>query len=150
MRTFVIEPLRGIRGSVRFGMTREEARLALAPATADPFSRGGGPVDGFFDASVQVSYDAAGRVEFIEFGRDQGHSVCLDDFDLFSAHAVSVIEFLKQQFLKIEESEAGHSYCLPGVEIGLWRPVQPNENSDEGSYFESVGFDTAGYYGKKG
>jgi len=146
MKTFLIEPLHGIRDGVQFGMSREEARAMLAPESAEPFSRGES-VDGFFDASVQFSYDENGEVEFIEFARNHGHRVLLEDFDIFAAPAVSVVEFLKQHHqLRSDDSEPGYSFRFPSIELGLWRPVLPEDGSDEGTYFESVGFGRAGYY----
>jgi hypothetical protein len=148
MKTFVVEPLKGIQGSVQFGMSREQARASLAPETADPFSRGATAFDGFYGSTIQVSYDSKERVEFIEFAR--GNRVLLDGYDLFGAEAESVIEHVKKkQELDAEDSEPGYSFCFPRIELGFWRPVLPEDGSEDGRYFESAGFGCAGYYSKK-
>ena len=148
MKTFVVDPLKGVRGSVQFGMSREEARAALAPASADLFSRGAAAVDGFYGSTLQVSYDPEGRVEFIEFAR--GSRVLIDDYDLFGAEAESVIEHLKKkEELDAHDSEPGYSYCFPRIELSFWRSVIPEDGSEDGRYFESAGFGCAGYFSKK-
>ena len=145
MKTYIAEPLRGIRGSVRFGMTREEARAVLAPASPKPFDRGG-LVDGFYGMTLQVGYDAEGKVEFIEFARDG--RVLLDDLDLFELEADRVVARLKEKHeLSADDTEPGYSFCFPSIELGLWRPVLPLDG-EEGRYFESVGFGRSGYYSK--
>jgi hypothetical protein len=148
MKTFVVEPLRGIRGSVQFGMRREEARAALAPDRADAFSRGATAFDGFYGSTLQVSYDSEGRVEFIEFA--PGSRVLMDDYDLFGADAESVIEHLtKKEELDAHDPEPGYSFCFPRIELSFWRSVLPEAGSEEGRYFESAGFGCAGYFSKK-
>lgn len=149
MKTFVFEPLRGIRDSVQFGMSREAARAALAPESPHPFSRGDTAFDAFDQSSFHVSYDSEGRVEFIEFAR--GTRVLLDGYDLLGSEAESVIERVKKKHqLEAESSEPGYSFCFPSIELGLLRPVLPEEGSDEGRYFESAGFGRSGYYSKTG
>ena len=151
MRSFSLEPLSGIRGSIRFGMKREEVRRTLAPAIPRPFSRGTTEVDGFYDSSVQVSYGKMDEVTFLEFARNRENQVLLDGFDLMGSPAASVINYLKSRFEVIDdEMEPGYSFRLPTMEIGLWRSVVPSTDADvEGRYFESVGFGTVGYYSTK-
>jgi hypothetical protein len=149
MKTFVFEPLRGIRGSVQFGMSREEVRAVLAPESPAPFSRGGTSVDAFYEACLQVSYDTHGKVEFIEFAR--GLAVLLDGFDVLGSEAATAIDHLKKQHeLDAESTEPGYTFQFLDIELGLWRPVLPEEGSSEGLYFESAGFGRAGYYRKRG
>jgi hypothetical protein len=109
MKTFVVDALKGIRGGVQFGMSREEARVALAPEEAAPFSRGATSFDGFYGSTLQLSYDSEGRVEFIEFAR--GSRVLLDDYDLFGSEAEDVIEHLKKkhEWMRMIRSPIIHS-----------------------------------------
>ena len=146
MKSFVVEPLAGIRDSVRFGMSRDEARSILAPAVPDGFSRGLTAVDGFFGATLQVSYDSEGRVEFIEFARDSGYRVLIENYDVFGFEADAVIAHLKKKYpSSVDDPEPGYSFCFPDIEVGFWRSVLPDDG-EEGRYFESVGFGRAGYY----
>jgi len=148
MKAFDFEPMRGIRGGVQFGMSREKVRTLLAPASADPFSRGKTQIDGFYGSALQVNYDGDGKVEFIEFARSVG--VSLDGFDLFASEVDSVVAHLSGLYALDEEKlEPGYSFTFPAIELGLWRPVLPHEGSDEGRYFASAGFGRAGYYSKK-
>lgn len=145
MKTFVFEPLRGIRDSVQFGMSREEARAALAPERPDPFFRGETSVDGFHHSCLQVSYDAEGRVEFIEFARGLG--VLVDGHDILGAEADSVLEHLTEKHgLEPPRGEPGYIFRFLEIELGLWRPVLPSLGSAEGRFFESAGFGRFGYY----
>jgi len=151
MKSYVIEPLSGIRGCVRFGMSREEVRSLLAPASPDPFSRGSTEIDGFFDATLQVSYNQQAKVEFIEFARSGRSRVVFEELDLFGSEASAVIERLKRKYdLDPDEAEPEYSYCFPRIELGLWRPVVPKSPTDEeGRFFESVGFGCTGYYSRR-
>ncbi len=140
MKIFQIEPHLGIRGGIRFGMTRQEVRVLMAPATAQSFSRGHTSVDGFYGATLQVNYDSDGRVEFIEFASSDAR-VMLHDLDLLKSDASLVIGHLKANH-EMNEAESGSSITFPSLELGFWRPDLENPK------FESVGFGRAGYYTK--
>ena len=146
---FDLLPLIGA-GPIRFGMSRAEVAAAIG---ADPLcftrSAGGPPVDSFMDGGVQVNYDTAGQVEFVETGRVLGLNVTLGGLDVFGMDADSLISALGADNRLAPSAEPGYSFVFPDIGVSLWRSIQPDGDCDaEGRRFEAVGVSAAGYFGR--
>lgn len=141
MKTFQIEAHLGIRDGIQFGMTRQEVHRLMAPAAARQFCRCEILVDGFYGATLQVTYDSNERVQFIEFARSDA-SVLLHDLDLLKSDASLVVRRISENH-EMNESELGSSITFITLDLGFWR------SDPEDAAFESVGFGRAGYYSKQ-
>ncbi|MEM7385417.1 MAG: hypothetical protein AAF514_10775 [Verrucomicrobiota bacterium] len=139
MRVFEINPLVGA-GALTFGMTREEVLKAWGVGEPDPFNRSDTEIDGFLGNAVQVNYDEAGRVKFIEFARDDDVAAIYNGMDLLRTPAAEVIEKIsKQASFNPDDFELGYSYQFPDLELRFWRQAEENR------FFTTTGVGRKGY-----
>ena len=113
-------------GPVRFGMTRQEVRTALA-APAEEFRRtlGSRPADKFQSISAFAYYSDDGRLEAVEFGRLQ--QITIGDLNLTTTpfeqllHAVLMLD----PDVEIQAKSSGFVSRLLGA--GAWTDDERSE-----------------------
>ncbi len=138
-------------GVVRFGMSRSEVKRALGdPVKSYPKLPGAPLTDTYFGADLQVSFDPADRVEYIELNGPGAVKAVFQGRSLFELPADDVLEWMKR-FAEYDPDnpEIGYSYVYPDLDLSLWRPTLPEgPEDDEGRSFRSIGMGRAGYYTK--
>jgi len=149
---FEVKPLAGV-GPALLGMTREQVRAAMG-VPARPFRKGikGPDVDGFLESAFQVFYEADRPVaEFIELSRGGPVEPWLNGLTVFETPAEDLISRLSQTWaIDDRDPEQGYSYIFPAVELALWRPTLPEDDSDpEGRYFSTVAVAVKGYFSER-
>lgn len=158
-------------GRIKLEMTRQDIRSILgepeysAEKSIMDYGDFSIPVpakDGFFENELQVTFDADGKAEFIEFsGKDAEHTeVYLNGIEVFKISAPKlideIIKLTNGEFDK-ENDEIPYSYVFPSIDLAVWRQVIPEldeENEeipdfDEGKYFWTIGLGIKGYYRKE-
>jgi hypothetical protein len=151
---FDLDPPVGV-GPVRLGMTRDEAREALA-SLGDPreFNRGAGSYPGWMvqrASTVFVECGADGRVVSIElatpgFGQKNDDEVVFLGIDLFGLPAPEILAALEAQGVRLVESEGGSSFTAPDRVLALWRDGGPVGADGKPLYFEAALVAKPGYY----
>lgn len=146
--------------SVRLGMTREQARVALESlGEVLPFKRGARLREGdvgdwrvWRDGLMVFAYcDDAGCVDAIELS-SPGHGVAGADrvtfggIDLFIDPADTVIDALRRQGHQVNKTDNGYTSILPAVLLALWRDGEPfDEVAGLPRYFEAAMVARPGY-----
>lgn len=111
---YEVAPLQGI-GPIRFGMTREESRQAMAivPRPVARFA-GSPPQDMYYESSFQVHFDETDRVVFIEvaasreFAADyKGHKI----LRMSPGRAVALVDAGDKY--DRNDPEVGYAYAVP-------------------------------------
>ena len=140
MNVYELIPLEGV-GPIKLGSSKEQVQYVLGKPESCH-----GRTEYYCVSSGQVTYSAAGRVEFIELASDV--VVLWNGLDIFSTPVQELIEAIAQFSPQaLEEDEPGYMFTFPEAEVSFWRETQPNEGDPEdGMYFESVGIGTKGYY----
>ena len=126
--TIILLPLEGMdyNGcSLRFG-DREDA---AARVLGEPVARRGGRCY-YCDHELALDFDSRGELEFIEFlGGVEGslHPTIYGE-DIFAADADELLSvLLERNGDDVDDSEAGYSYALRGLSIGLYREITPED-----------------------
>ena len=147
-------------GTIRLGMTREEARVALLPlGEVEPFRRGtklrSGELADWrvhrYRMAVFVYCDTAGCVNAIELaspgpGVPASDQVTFDGVDLFIDPADAVIDSLREHGHSIEVKERGYTSVVPDVLLALWRDGDPyDDEAGLPMYFEATLIARPGY-----
>ena len=161
--TFSVEPLVGI-GPVRLGMSRQETRNALDVPVLS-FKKGPSsapPVDAFLENTFQVFYDKDNRVEFIELSRGGPFTVLFQGISVFETTADELLEAVSPDAdYDKNRPEQGYSFIFPKAELSLWRQSLPEDEEDDeqdvdgeeyekpGTYFDTIGVGTSGYYSQE-
>jgi len=163
MITFSVEPLVGV-GPVRIGMSRQETRDALdAPVVS--FKKGPSSeslVDAFLENAFQVFYDKDDRVEFIELSRNGPFTALYHGISVFDTTADELLEAVSRDTDSDKDRpEQGYSFVFPKAELSLWRQSLPEDEEDDeydidgeeyekpGTYFDTIGIGTSGYYSRE-
>lgn len=148
MREFTIEPLVGV-GPITFGMTRNEAKAALARMGQRKAVARSRNTDCYFRNAFQVSYDRDDRVEFIETAQSTAFQVLFHGKTLHDLPAEEAVQFVSQ-FAKYDRKrpEQGYTYVFPNLQLSLWRAVLPSADGDDsaGRHFEAIGIGKKGYF----
>ena len=124
----ILLPLEGLdcNGlSLRFG-DREEAAARIL---GEPTSRRGSRCY-YLDGELALDFDAAGELEFIEFlgGVEGALRPMLYDRDVFETDADELLtQLLERNGDDVDDSEAGYSYILRALSIGLYRDLTPED-----------------------
>jgi hypothetical protein len=88
-------------------------------------------------------------VEFIEVCVGGEVEAFLDGIDLFAVDAAAVITRITQRHAFDEhDPELGYAYIFPELELAFWRPHIPDDESDDGRFFSTVGIGLRGYFTK--
>ena len=144
-------------GPVQLGMTRDDARRALAEwGECRPFRRTAESNEGWSvtrsSTTIFATVDDGDRVEAIELaspghGIAGGDQVVYDDVDLFIDEADMVIAKLEAKGIRLTEGDNGYTTTAPDVLLGLWRDGEPSDESTGlPRYFESALIARPGYY----
>ena|SRR5437899_7549978 len=140
-------------GEIRLGMTRRDVRRLLGePARSYYKVPGATLTDTYFGSDLQVAYDAADRVEYIELDGPGAIDAVFHGGSLLNVPAEEVRDWMKQ-FAEYDpdDPELGYSYVYPTLDLSLWRPVLPeNPDDNEGRFFRSVGVGRSGYFDRGG
>jgi hypothetical protein len=151
MTTYDVVPHQGV-GPVRLGMTRAESRAAMG-LPVQSLGTGQAARDLYLDATFQVSFDEAGRVEYIELSHGGPFIARYDSADVFATDADTLVGLIRRQAAYDEDDpECGYSYIFPALQLSVWRPVMPededeDEDDEEGRRFLTIGIGKPGYYG---
>lgn len=145
---YELHPLKGVP-PIQFGMSASQVRAAFTEVpTVFRKTLDSGEIYAYQHHALQVFFDAAQTVEFIEFSRSEHLHILYAGIDLLGTLAGQVIEQLSQLVPYDQNApEQGYSYTFPTLELALWRPVLPQRRGgNEGRYFRTVGIGRAGYY----
>jgi len=148
--TLELRPHEGVP-PVRIGMTREEAREALAElGAAKPFARGRGAPLGWRvsegDLSLFVYCDEAGFVEAVELARPglPGEPSCvqvtLQGLDVFGTPALELLATIQERGIRVTDGEDYYP-TAPDLALGFSRAGDDHGHvapDDLPAYFESV------------
>ena len=163
MITFDVTPLVGV-GPVRFGMSRQDARDALDVPVLS-FKKGPSstsPTDAFLENAFQVFYDEDNCVEFIELSRGGPFTILYQGTNVFETTAEELLGVVARDMgYDKDRPDQGYSFIFPEVELSLWRQSLPEDEEDDeyvmdgeeyekpGTYFDTIGVGTSGYYSQK-
>jgi hypothetical protein len=99
--------------------------------------------DGYRKHTLQVYYDDDDRVEYVDLSSPGDGSIgaMYKGLDLFAIGAEDVVALISQAApLDASQPEPGCLYTFPELEMALWRPYAPGDESDpEGHFFSVVG-----------
>ena len=127
----------------------------------------------YCNGELALDFDASGWLEFIEFlgGADSALRPDLFGQDAFAVDADELLEMLKEKNgPDVDDSEAGYSYALRALSIGLYREITPEdmnamlremcrmdltqmggldieEEQKKARHWNTIGMGRAGYYG---
>ena len=111
--------------SVRFGQSHTEVETLLgAPESVH------GKRSYFHNSELALDFDGEDRLEFIEFlgGADSVLRPELYGQDVFAADADELLALLTERNGEdIDDSEAGYSYALRELSVGLYREITPDD-----------------------
>ena len=111
--------------SIRFGDGEETVSRVLG----EPDTRRGSRCY-YCSHELALDFDAEGGVEFIEFlgGADSVLRPDLYGHDVFEADADELLAaLLERNGADVDDSEAGYSYALRRLSIGLYREITPDD-----------------------
>jgi hypothetical protein len=146
MPIYTIQPHQGV-GPIQFGMRRAEVRAAMR-LLVEKFHKGGEAslVDAYLDSCLQVFYDQADTVEYIELSGNGSVTAIYNDLDVFASSAEQVVQHIGQHAaFDTSAPELGFSYIFPDLDLSVWRPHLPEDGAD-GQYFATIGIGKPGYY----
>jgi hypothetical protein len=149
MTIYEVRPLRGV-GPVLFGMSREEIRSAMGVPTKAYRKTGACTlIDAYHRGGFQVFYDEHDRVEYIELSPlDDSFTPVYKGTEVFKMKMGDLTNLISQDApFDPEDPELGYTYVFPQLEIGVWRPVVPEDDNDpEVQHFSAIGVGKRGYY----
>ena len=110
---------------IRFGQSRAEVEGLLgAPDTVR------GSRCYYFGHELALDFDGADALEFIEFlsGPEGALRPMIYGQDIFGADADALLaQLLERNGGDVDDSEAGYSYALRSLSIGLYREITPED-----------------------
>jgi hypothetical protein len=149
MTTFNVVPHEGV-GPVRLGMSRDEARSAMAlPVQSFKKTESSTALtDAYLDSCFQVFFDNEERVEYVELSHCKSFITLYNGINVFATKAEDLIEFIsKTAPYDANRRELGYSYVFPALELSVWRSTMPEDGEDEeGRFFMTIGVGKSGYY----
>lgn len=105
--------------------------------------------DSYWEGELQVHYDTAERVEFIEVFRGNTlRSARLEELELFSGPVYDLLEQLAAltgQPYESEDPDAPQCFTFPGLDLGLWQQQSPAGRDG----LDSAGVGIPGYYSEE-
>ena len=126
--TIILLPLEGMNlngGSLRFG----DGEDAAARVLGEPVARRGNRCY-YCSHELALDFDGDGGLEFIEFlgGVEGALRPTLYGKDIFDADADELLaRLLERNGDDVDDSEAGYSYSLRRLSIGLYREITPED-----------------------
>ncbi len=147
---YEVIPLKGV-GPVLLGMSREEVHsvMGLPEKSFRLFADDPNLTDAYHESGFQVFYDKDDRVEHIELlSLDDSFVAIYKGKDVFRTRADELVAFISQDApFDPEYPEPGCLYVFPQLELSLWRPFLPEDESDpEGQYFSGIAIGKQGYW----
>ena len=121
-------PLEGMERSglsLRFG----DGEDAAARVLGEPSSRRGGRCY-YFGGELALDFDGEGKLEFIEFlgGEEGALRPELYGQNVFESDADELLtDLLARNGEDVDDSEAGYSYALRALSVGLYREITPED-----------------------
>jgi len=146
MPVYTVQPRQGV-DPILFSMRRAEVRAAMNLPVVTFHKTGESPlVDAYLDSCLQVFYDLADRVEYIELSRGGPVTAIYHDLDVFATTADQVVQHIAQHApFDASDPELGYSYIFPDLDLSVWRQHLPEDGPD-GKYFATIGIGKLGYY----
>ena len=111
--------------SIRFGDGEE----AVTRVLGEPVARRGSRCY-YCDHELALDFDSMGELEFIEFlgGVEGSLRPTIYGKDIFAADADELLSILlERNGSDVDDSEAGYSYALRRLSIGLYREITPED-----------------------
>lgn len=150
MITYEVIPLKGV-GPVLLGMSREEVRSVMGmpiksyKKTCDDSTL----TDAYHKGGFQVFFDEHDRVEYAELSSsDDSFTAVYKGKEIFQMKADDLVDWISRDApFDPEDRELGYAYVFPQLELSVWRPFLPENDTDpEGQYFSTIGIGKRGYY----
>lgn len=103
------------------------------------------PTDVWFNDCLRIFYGGEQpTTEYIEVSAGPGVEVRCLGYSVFSTPAQELVKLLEgHAALDPSDSELGHSYVFPALELSFWRPTL---KEPECKYFSTIGIGIRGYY----
>ncbi|MGN6647042.1 MAG: hypothetical protein ACTHJT_10985 [Cytophaga sp.] len=152
---FDVFPKIGI-GPIKLGMDRAESRIAMNSKfneykkTEDSKKK----TDAYLDNSLQIFFDIDNKVDFVEISYNPKiYKLFFNNIDLFETNGDELIKELTRLTNFEDLGKDPFGYFFPELGLTLWRPVIPENFSDEesedefrkGKYFMIAGIGTHKY-----
>ena len=146
---FTLQPHRGI-GPISFGMNRNEVAMVMGGVGGGrPVPRSvGEETDCYFDNFFQVSFEDAGRADFIEVSSGLAATVLFDGQDVFDLPADELLALIGRHDRPDPElSEPPDSYIFPDLILSLWGRDEQYDHKGGGQrpVFAAVGLGAPSY-----
>lgn len=147
MDKIVIEPHIGI-GKLKLGMKREEVHQLFGPEFETVNDEEIGIVDFYFSETIQIHYDENLQVEFIDLVYDLSNEfeVVFNGMDVFKTPANDLVNEIAKITPYDGTSELPYEYIFKEIDLELWREILPEEDDEDGLYFDTVGIGVKGYF----
>jgi hypothetical protein len=146
---YEVIPFKGV-GPVLLGMSREEVRTAMGIPTKSYRKTGARTLtDAYHRGGFQVFFDEHDRVEYIELSSpDDSFTTVYKGKEVFQTKADDLVDLIAEDApFDAEDPELGYTYTFSQLELGVWRPVIPEDDNDpEGRYFSTIGIGKRGYF----
>lgn len=130
--------------SIRFGQSRTEVEALLGVLESVQDKR-----CYFYNSELALDFDGDDRLEFIEFlgGADSVLRPKLYGQDAFSADADELLaQLIERNGDDIDDSEAGYSYALRELSIGLYREITPADVDEMVKEMSRIDLTTMGHF----
>ena len=124
----ILLPLEGMDHNgapIRFGQSRAEVEGLLGTPDGVRGSR-----CYYFGHELALDFDSEGGLEFIEFlaGSEGALRPRLYGLDVFASDADELLaQLLERNGGDVDDSEAGYSYALRALSVGLYREITPED-----------------------
>lgn len=148
MKTFHVVPHVGVE-PVSLGMTRDESREAMGAQSMPSALRG--EKDLYYDNAFQVFFDSEDRVEYIELSRNSIFTAFYKGINVHETEVDALLDIVEEDADFDENNpELGYSFIFPELELSVWRPIIPeDETVEEGRCFSTIGIGINGYYSER-
>ncbi len=100
----------------------------------------------YLSRNFRVAFDSTDTVEFIELSAGGTVAAVYKGSNLFELAAAEAVKWIGQDATPAPETEGGHTYTFPDLELSLWRSQVSSARRREGWSFQTVALAKWGYF----